>query len=701
MKPVTVEMTLGSHRLKFETGYLAKQAAGSVVATMDDTIAFSSVCTADPRPGIDFFPLSVDYREKLQAAGKFPGGFMKREGRPSNKEILTCRLTDRPVRPMFPEAYKDEVQVCSFVVQVDRINDPDIVSMNASFAALHLADIPFEGPLGAVRVARVNDKLVVNPTFEERGQSELEIIVAGTRDAITMVEGTCAEISEDLFLEVLDFAHDHVRKICATMDEFLAKTGRKKTGWTAPGGARHPIYDHIVSSGEYDARIEKVLLTEGKHERTAAVKALRTEIIDSLVNADEADADEKIKTAKTAWHDLEAKVVRRMLLENRRVDGRKSDQIRPIHITAGWQPRLHGSAVFTRGETQALVVCTLGTLKDQQIVDGLDAEYSKKFDFQYNFPPYCVGEVKPIRGVSRREIGHGNLAERSLMPVLPEPVDFPYTIRLISDILESNGSSSMASVCGGTLAMMDAGVPIKQPVAGIAMGLLKEGDKVVVLSDILGSEDHHGDMDFKVAGTGRGITAVQMDIKVKGISKEVMARALSQAKDGRLHILKEMMTALPRPAASISQYAPRLMLMMVPVEKIGLIIGPGGKNIKRIQEETGAKIEIEDDGAVHISSLEGGGAEEAKRQIEMIIAEVEVGQIYNGRVVSIKDFGAFVEILPGQEGLCHVSELSDEYVSKVADVVKLGEYIDVKVIARDEQDRIKLSRKAVLMERKG
>ncbi|MCB9833370.1 MAG: polyribonucleotide nucleotidyltransferase [Planctomycetes bacterium] len=700
MKPVTVEITLGDHRLKLETGYLAKQAAGSVVAYLDETVAFSSVCTADPRPGIDFFPLSVDYREKTQAAGKFPGGFIKREGRPTNKEILTCRLIDRPVRPMFPEPYKDEVQVCAFVVQVDRINDPDIAAMNASFAALHIADMPFAGPLGAVRVARVNGKLVVNPTFEERKKSELEIVVAGSRDAITMVEGTCAEISEDLFLEVLDFAHGHVKAICAGMDDLLKATGRTRTPWAAPASKRHAIYDHIVSSGEYDARIEKALLTVGKHERSAAVKALRDEILATLIPADDAEADDKTKTAKTAWHDLEAKVVRAMLMRNLRVDGRKCDEIRDIHITAGWQRRLHGSAVFTRGETQALVVCTLGTLKDQQIVDGLDEEYSKKFDFQYNFPPYSVGEVKPIRGVSRREIGHGNLAERALMPILPEPTDFPYTIRLISDILESNGSSSMASVCGGTLAMMDAGVPIKQPVAGIAMGLLKEDANVVILSDILGSEDHHGDMDFKVAGTGRGITAVQMDIKVQGISKEIMARALAQAKEGRLHILKKMMAALPRPAAAISEYAPRLLMMMVPVEKIGLIIGPGGKNIKRIQEETGANIEIEDDGSVHISSLQGGGAEDAKRQIELIIAEVEVGQIYNGRVVSIKDFGAFVEILPGQEGLCHVSELSDEYVSKVADVVKLGEYIDVKVIARDEQDRIKLSRKAVLMERK-
>ena len=700
MKTITVQMDLGGRTFSLETGYLAKQAAGSVVATLGETKAFSAVCHSDPRPGLDFFPLSVDYREKLQSAGKFPGGFMKREGRPSTKEILTCRLTDRPVRPMWPEGYKDEIQVCSFVVQIDRQNDPDMASMNASFAALHIADLPFQGPMGAVRVGRFEGKLVVNPTDGERSDSDLEIIFAGTRDAITMVEGTCAEISEDDFLECIDFAHNHIRSICNLMDEFLKKTGTVKTPHVAKDVNRHPVYDQIMNSGEYDARLKKALLTTGKHARDGAVKAVRTEVMDSLISDNDAEANEKSSSIKSAWHDLESNIVRAMILDGKRVDGRGLADIRDIDIVAGWQPRLHGSAVFTRGETQALVVCTLGTLKDQQIVDGLAEEYSKKFDFQYNFPPYCVGEVKPMRGVSRREIGHGNLAERALMAALPEPMDFPYTIRLISDILESNGSSSMASVCGGTIAMMDAGVPLKQPVAGIAMGLLKDGDKVAILSDILGSEDHHGDMDFKVAGTGRGITAVQMDIKIKGVSKDIMSKALSQAKDGRLHILKCMMNTLDRPAASISEFAPRLLLMKVPVEKIGLIIGPGGKNIKRIQEETGAKVEIEDDGSVHISGLEALGAEEAQRQIQMIIAEVEIGAIYRAKVVSIKDFGCFVEVLPGQEGLVHVSELSNEFVSKVSDVVKMGDFIEVKVIARDEQDRIKLSRKAVLEQKK-
>ncbi|MCA9320702.1 MAG: polyribonucleotide nucleotidyltransferase, partial [Planctomycetes bacterium] len=516
MKPIRVELELGGRTLRWETGYLAKQAAGSTLCTINETTAFAAVCTADPRPGIDFFPLSVDYREKTQAAGKFPGGFIKREGRPTNKEILTCRLIDRPVRPMFPKSYNDEVQICAFVVQVDRVNDPDIAAMNASFAALHTADLPFIGPLGAVRVGRVDGRLVMNPDFEQRKVSDLEVIVAGSRDAITMVEGTCAEISEDDFLDVLDFAHDGVRKICGAMDELRRKCGKSFSEWEEPEVSVHPVIADV--RGAYRSRLVDALLTDGKFERSAAVKALRAEAMEEFAGDDDDDAEERAMAIKKSWHDFEADVTREMLVKGKRVDGRRTDEVRDIHISAGWQSRLHGSAVFTRGETQALVVCTLGTLKDQQIVDGLDEEYSKKFDFQYNFPPYCVGEVKMMRGTSRREIGHGNLAERSLLPVLPDPMDFPYTIRLISDIMESNGSSSMASVCGGTLAMMDAGVPIKQPVAGIAMGLLRDekSGKVVVLSDILGSEDHHGDMDFKVSGTGRGITAVQMDIKIKG-----------------------------------------------------------------------------------------------------------------------------------------------------------------------------------------
>ncbi len=696
MESITVSKTIGGKTFQLETGYLAKQADGSALCTINETVVFAAATTADPRPGINFFPLSVDYREKTQAAGKFPGGFMKREGRPTTKEVLTCRLIDRPVRPMFPELYKDEVQVCSFVVQVDGENDPDIAAMNASFAALHLADIPFIGPLGAVRVGHVGDRFVINPDFDERKQSDLDIIIAGNHDSISMVEGTCAEISEDLFLEALDFAHGFIRKICDLMDELRKKSGKTYTEWEAPSVETPSVVLDVESI--YGARLEKALRTPGKMERKDAVKALLQQAISEFVPEGAEDADELTSAIKKCWHELEGKVTRAMLLRGERVDGRDLNEIRPIHIKAGWQSRLHGSAIFTRGETQALVVCTLGTPKDQQIVDGLDEEYSKKFDFQYNFPPYSVGEVKPIRGVSRREIGHGNLAERALMPVLPEPQDFPYTIRLISDILESNGSSSMASVCGGTLAMMDAGVPLKQPVAGIAMGLLKdeETDDFVVLSDILGSEDHHGDMDFKVAGTGRGITAVQMDIKVKGISKDVMQKALSQAKEGRLHILKTMMKALPMPSEHISEYAPRLLIVSIPVDKIGLVIGPGGKTIKKIQETTGARVEIEDDGTVHISSRDAGAAEDARRQIEMLTAEVEVGQVYKGRIVSVKDFGVFVELLPGQEGLCHVSELSNDYISKVEDVVKMGDVIEVKVIARDEQGRIKLSRKALL-----
>ena len=698
MKPVQVSCKIGGRTLTLETGYIAKQASGSVVASYGETSTFASVCTADPRPGLGFFPLSVEYREKLQAAGKFPGGFMKREGRPSTKEILTCRLIDRSARPMFPEGYKDEVQVISFVVQADGENDPDIIAMNAAFAALHLSQTPFVGPLGAVRVARINGEFVVNPEIAQVRESDLDLILSGSRDAIIMVEGACQEISEDDFISALDFAHGHIRGICDKMDELADKVGKVPVEYEAPEEEVHAVYDDVYDS--YEARFSKALRTEGKHERSAACRALRDEAMAEFVPEGDEESDDKTAAVKLAWKDLEKELTREFIRKGFRVDGRKLDEIRPIHIKAGWQSRLHGSCVFTRGETQALVVATLGTLRDQQIVDGLGEEYSKKFDLQYNFPPYCVGEVKMIRGVSRREIGHGNLAERSLLPILPDPMTFPYTIRLISDILESNGSSSMASVCGGTLAMMDAGVPIKQPVAGIAMGLIKDEDDVFILSDILGSEDHHGDMDFKVAGTGRGITAVQMDIKVKGLSREIMARALEQARVGRLHILKKMMQAIARPAETISEFAPRLMIIKIPVEKIGLVIGPGGKMIKKLQEETGANVEIEDDGSVHISSTRGGQAEEAKRRIEMITAEVEIGQVYEGRVVSVKDFGVFVELLPGQEGLCHVSELSDEYVSNVGDVVSLGDVIKVKVVARDEQDRIKLSRKVLLEEEK-
>ena len=699
MKATKVSMELGGKTLQFETGYLAKQAAGSVVGTLGETSVFASVCTADPRPGINFFPLSVDYREKYQAAGKFPGGFMKREGRPTTKEILTCRMIDRPVRPLFPSSYNDEVQVCAFVVQYDLINDPDIVAMNTAFAALHLADIPFMGPIGAVRVGRVDGEFILNPTVEQVEGEEINLIVAGSADAITMVEGHASEISEELFLEALTFGHDAVREICGLMDKLAKEAGRDaKTEYVAPEVEVHPIVD--VVTNEYREKLTEAILTQGKFERSGAVRDLRNKVIAEHVAADDNEAREKTTAIKDGWYKLEKQICRELTLSGRRIDNRAPNEILPIDIQIGYQSRLHGSAVFTRGETQALAVCTLGTLRDQQIVDGIRPEFKKKFDLQYNFPPYCVGEVRMMRGVSRREIGHGNLAEHALLAITPEPEDFPYTIRIISDILESNGSSSMATVCGGTLAMMDAGVPIKQPVAGIAMGLLMDEDtgKTVVLSDILGNEDHFGDMDFKVTGTGRGITAVQMDIKVAGITQQIMAEALTQAREGRLHILKEMMKAIERPSEAISKYAPKILRTKVPVDKIGLVIGPGGKMIKRIQEETGATVEIEDDGTVHISSTEGGDAEAAKSHIDMLCAEVEVGQTYMGRVVSIKDFGAFVEILPGQEGLCHVSELSDEFVSNVADVVKMGDRFEVKVIARDEQDRIKLSRRVLLME---
>ena len=696
MKPITVQMELAGRSFKLETGYLAKQAHGSVVAYYGDTVAFAAVCTADPRPGLDFFPLSVEYREKTQAAGKFPGGFIKREGRPTTKEILTCRLIDRPMRPMFPDEYKDEVQVTAFVVQYDGENDPDIPAMNASFMAAHLADMPFQGPIAAVRVGSIRGKLVLMPNAQELAESEFDIIIAGSKSAVTMVEGVCGGISEARFLEALEYGHNAVGEICDMMDELAKKADRVRSDWKPPVKVKDPACDPMEKT--YASKIEAALQIAGKHERADALKKLQEEALAAYVPATDEKADARKKELKAHFHSIEMSVTRKLLMRGIRIDGRKMDEVRPIEIKPGWMSRLHGSAIFTRGETQALVVCTLGTLKDQQIVDGLGNEYSKKFDLQYNFPPFSVGECRPSRGVSRREIGHGNLAERALMAVLPEPHEFPYTIRIISDILESNGSSSMATVCGGTLAMMDAGIPIKQPVAGVAMGLLKEGTDFCIMTDIMGAEDHFGDMDFKVAGTGVGITAVQMDIKVMGISREIMAKALEQARKARHEILKVMLKALAMPKAQLSKYAPRLLITKIPVDKIGLVIGPGGKNIKKLQEDSGATIEIEDDGTVHISSTVAGAAEAAKSHIDMMVAEIEVGRIYNGRVVSIKDFGAFVEILPGQEGLCHVSELSDKYVGKVTEVVKIGDWIDVKVIARDEQDRIKLSRKAVLIE---
>jgi polyribonucleotide nucleotidyltransferase len=700
MNPIRVEREIAGQKLCFETGRIAKQAGGAVFGSHGDNVVLATACTAGARPGIDFFPLTVDYREKTYAAGKFPGGFIKREGRPKDKEILTCRLIDRPLRPLFADGFKNEVQVLVTVMSADMVHDTDIVAMNSAFLATYLAPVPFNGPVAAVRVARIGGQLVACPTVKDGDTGDLDIVMAATRDAIIMVEGLAREVSEDDFLQALDFGNTVIQQILDMMVELKKKANPEPCTWTAPAVVLPECAQK--AKRQMAGAMRNAVLTQGKHARYEAIDKVSSDACERFVDAKAADAEAQKAAVKGALKDLESEVMRNMILdEGLRIDRRNLKEVRKITIETDVLPRTHGSALFTRGETQAIVVTTLGTPRDQQIVDGLIEEYSKRFDLQYNFPPFSTGECKPVRGVGRREIGHGNLAERALTPVLPDDNRFPYTIRLVSEITESNGSSSMASVCGGCIALMNAGVPIAQPVAGIAMGLIKEGDRTAILTDILGTEDHLGDMDFKVAGTGRGITAVQMDIKIAGISRDLLAQALRQAREGRLHILREMIKAVPRPNAELSRHAPRLLSIQVPVDKIGMIIGPAGKNIKKIQETTGAKVEIEDTGKVIISAVEVNAAMAAKAMIEQVTAEVEVGRIYEGRVVSIKDFGCFVEVLPGQEGLCHISELDFDRVHEVTDVVKMGDVIPVKVILRDEQGRLKLSRRAALMERGG
>ncbi len=700
MNPIRVEREIAGQKLCFETGRIARQAGGAVFGSHGDNVVLATACTANARPGLDFFPLTVDYREKTYAAGKFPGGFIKREGRPKDKEILTCRLIDRPLRPLFADGFKNEVQVLVTVMSADTVHDTDIVAMNSAFLATYLAPVPFNGPVAAVRIARVGGKFVACPTVKDSDSGDLDFIMAATRDAIVMVEGLAREVSEDDFLQALDFGNAIIQQILDMMVELKKKANPEVCTWTAP----EVVVPECAQKAKRQmaAAMRAAVLTQGKHARYEAIDKVSKEAVERFVNATAPDAEVQKTAVKGALKELESEVMRNMILdEGLRIDRRNLKEVRKITIETGVLPRTPGSALFTRGETQAIVVTTLGTPRDQQIVDGLIEEYSKRFDLQYNFPPFSVGECKPVRGVGRREIGHGNLAERALTPVLPDDERFPYTIRLVSEITESNGSSSMASVCGGCIALMNAGVPITQPVAGIAMGLIKEGDRTAILTDILGTEDHLGDRDFKVAGTGRGITAVQMDIKIAGLSRDLLAQALRQAREGRLHILREMIKAVPRPNEELSSYAPRLLSITVPVDKIGMIIGPAGKNIKKIQETTGAKVEIEDSGKVIISAVEVNAAMAAKAMIEQVTAEVEVGRIYEGRVVSLKDFGCFVEVLPGQEGLCHISELDFARVNEVSDVVKMGDVIPVKVILRDEQGRLKLSRRAAIMEREG
>ena len=687
-----VEIDIDGKTISLEAGDLARQAGGTVVIRQGDTMVLVAATMAGkPREGIDFFPLTVDYREKTYAAGKIPGSFFRREARPGELETLICRLIDRPIRPLFPKEFKNETQVVAMVISHDGENPPDVNAITGASAALMISDIPFENPVAGARISRVDGKLIFNPNYEETAASDLNLIMAGTADGIVMVESGANEVSEDEMMEALDFGHERIKKVIGIQIKLRELLGKEKLVVEPT-----PVNEELQSSINSKAaeKLDAACQIAGKHERGDAVKQIQNDLCAEL-NPDE---DAGIKgEIKDIFHDLEKTVVRNLVLDKQyRVDGRGLADVRPISIMTGYLPRVHGSAVFTRGETQALVAATLGTSSDEQRMDSLEFKGSKSFMLHYNFPAFCTGEVKFISGPGRREIGHGMLAERSLIPVLPSKDDFPYTIRIVSEILESNGSSSMASVCGGSLSMMDAGIPIKAPVAGIAMGLIKDGDRVAILSDILGSEDHLGDMDFKVAGTTNGITALQMDIKVTGLDRDLMKTALQQAKEGRLHILGEMDKALSTHRTEINQHAPRIVTLTVPKDKIRDVIGPGGKVIREIIDKTGVSIDINDDGLVSIASADAEAAAKAVEFVENLTQEVEVGKIYLGKVKKIVDFGAFVEIFPGTDGLVHISQICDRRIKSVSDEIQEGDEIKVKVIDVDQQGKVKLSRKEAL-----
>ncbi|MGH7898637.1 MAG: polyribonucleotide nucleotidyltransferase [Candidatus Binatia bacterium] len=682
-----VEIDFHGRKLSIEVGRLAKQASGSALIRYGDTVVLvTAVATKDAREGIDFFPLTVDYQEKTFAAGKIPGGFFKREGRPSEKEVLTSRLIDRPLRPNFAEGFLCETQVIATVLSADRENDPDVIALIGASAALQVSDIPFNGPLGAVRMGRIDGKLVVNPTFEQLDSSDLNMVVACSRDAIVMVEGGGRIIPEDVVLDALFGAHQALQPVFDMQDDLVREVGNPKRQVEPP--KRNEALDEAVRKLA-EEKIRAAMAFSGKHERNDQLRAAKREVVDALI----ADFPERERELRTAYEEAEFRLFRETIIkQNRRVDGRGLKDIRPIACEVEVLPRTHGSALFTRGETQALCVTTLGTGSDEQKIDALLGEYYKRFMLHYNFPPFSVGEVKFLRNPGRREIGHGALAERALTAVLPDEEKFPYTIRLVSEVLESNGSSSMATICGGSLSLMDAGVPIVAPVAGVAMGLIKEGSEVRVLTDILGDEDHLGDMDFKVAGTADGVTAVQMDNKIGGVSREVMRDALYQAREGRLHILGEMAKTLRMPREELSGYAPRITTLKIRVDKIRDVIGPGGKVIRSIVEETGAKIDVEDDGTIFVASSDGEAMKKAIERIQAITAEAEVGKIYKGRVRKVMDFGAFVEIMPGTDGLVHISQLAPHRVNQVTDVVNEGDEIYVKVLEVDPKSgKIRLS----------
>jgi polyribonucleotide nucleotidyltransferase len=691
----TVELA-GGKTLQIETGHLAKQAQGSAIVRQGDNVVLGTACASpDPREGIDFFPLTVDYREYTYAGGRIPGGFIKREGRPQERETLTARQIDRPIRPLFPEGFRNETQVIALVLSADTENDPDVLAINAASAALTLSEIPFHGPVGAVRIGLVNDQMIVNPTYAEMRESLLNIMVVGTAEGIVMVESGAKEVSEDQVLKAIEFAHEQIKKICAALTDLASKAGKKKLEVTAPEFDQK-YFDQLKS--KVGKQLVDALDTK-KHPKHESYEKVRE--IKKGLKADLPEDDKEAAAKLSRYYELlREQIFRQQVTKDRkRPDSRAFDQIRDIWIEVGVLPRTHGSAVFTRGETQALVTTTLGTPDDAQRIERFEGETKKRFMMHYNFPPFSVGEVGRMTGVGRREIGHGALAERALLAVLPDVENWPYTMRVVSDILESNGSSSMATVCGASLSLMDAGVPLSSAVAGVAMGLVKEEDSYAILSDIAGAEDHYGDMDFKVAGTRKGITALQMDIKVMGITSQIMQEALEQAKRGRLHILDKMEGTITTGRENISTFAPRIYTLQIPVDKIRDLIGPGGKMIRSIIEETGVKIDVDDSGRVNVASNDGPSAQRAIQRINDLTAVPEVGKTYLGKVVRLAEFGAFVEIIPGTDGLLHISEIAEHRVKEVKDELKEGDQVLVKVLGI-EGNRIKLSRKAILREQR-
>ncbi len=691
MNPIKKTIPYGRHTLTLETGEIARQAGGAVLVSLDDTVVLvTAVAAKSARPGQDFFPLTVDYQEKTYAAGKIPGGFFKREGRPSEKETLTSRLIDRPIRPLFPDGFYNEVQVIATVMSVDPEIDPDVPAMIGASAALMLSGVPFNGPIGAARVGYLNGNYVLNPTKTELTESKLNLIVAGTEAAVLMVESEADELSEEVMLGAVVFGHEQQQAVINLIHELVEAGGKPLWDWQAPA-KNQAMIDQVTACAE--AGLREAYGLRQKQARQQRLREIGVKVEAECIPADAAPG--YANEVRDFLHELEAKIVRSQILGGEpRIDGRDTRTVRPITIRTGVLPRTHGSALFTRGETQALVVATLGTARDEQRVDALMGEYTDRFMLHYNMPPYATGETGRVGTPKRREIGHGRLAKRALLAVLPTAEDFAYSMRVVSEITESNGSSSMASVCGGSLALMDAGVPMKAHVAGIAMGLIKEGNRFAVLTDILGDEDHLGDMDFKVAGTDRGVTALQMDIKIQGITKEIMGVALSQAREGRLHILHLMQQALPHARTEVSQHAPRMMTFKINPEKIRDVIGKGGAVIRALTEETGTTIDIQDDGMVTIASVNADACNAARKRIEEITAEVEVGRIYEGTVLRLLDFGAIVQVLPGKDGLLHISQIAKERVNQVSDYVKEGQVVRVKVLEADDKGRLRLSMKA-------